>query len=242
MRSLCITMRTQGSILLPLAYNELIQGILYSCWRDDMGFVHDAELADTHPFRPFVFSRLEGRSTANGKARTIQFNGLVSFEVRSMAEELVGACAEQLYQRQTIRLGAYDLDLVNLETRDRLLFPQRSRIRLRTPVVAHSKREGGGTDYFSPTDADWLAIVQQNALRKAEGLGISADGGLQVLAYTETLRKQVTRFKGTYVTGYLGDLLVSGDSSLIATLWCCGLGTKNSQGFGMFDILDSYRV
>lgn len=242
MRSLRITLRTRGSVLLPLAYNELLQGVLYNCWRSELEFLHEATLDDSRAFRPFVFSRLNGRGRADGNARTIQFSGLVSFEVRSCVEQIIDVCATQLYSQGTVRLGAYELDLVNLESRDRLLFPQRARIRLRTPVVARSSSGDGHDTYFSPIDPEWLELVQGNALRKAQGLGMGCDAGLQAFAIADSLRKQVTRFKGTHITGWTGDLLLACDSELMAALWCCGLGEKNSQGFGMFDILDSYLV
>ena len=60
----------------------------------------------------------------------------------------------------------------------------------------------------------------------------------QVSPLPDTLRKRVTRFKGTYVTGWVGDLILACDPQLLATLYCCGIGAKNSQGFGMFRIHD----
>jgi CRISPR-associated endoribonuclease Cas6 len=235
-------MRTRGSIILPLAYNELLQGVLYSCWRDGLEFVHNATLNDGRAFRPFVFSRLEGRTKADGKARTIRLNGLVSFEMRSCIEEFVDACASHLYSRGVVRLGAYDLDLVNLECRDRLLFPQRARVRLRTPVVAYRTLEDDHKEYYSPSDPEWLDLVRGNTLRKVAVLATDQAANVQAFAYEETLRKQVTRFKGTFITGWTGDLLLACDPEVMALLWCCGIGAKNSQGFGMFDIVDGWRV
>lgn len=239
MRSLRITLRTSRPIVLPLAYNELAQGLVYSCWASQMPHVHEYRLEDGRDFRPFVFGRLEGPCRVDSQKRTIKFFELVSLEVRSVAEELIEMCATQLADRRSIRLGAYDLELVNLECCDRLLFPRRCVARLRTPAVVYQTTDDGHTTPFSPTDTQWLPLIQQNARRKAEALGLGCDTTLQALAYEETLRKQVTRFKGTYLTGYTGDILLSADPQLMAALWCCGLGVRNSQGFGMFDILDT---
>ena len=238
MKSLCITLRTNRPVVLPIAYNELVQGLLYSCWKTDLPEVHDFTLGDGKQFRPFVFSRLEGRCSADGKARTIKFYKYVRFEVRSYFDELMAMCATSLEERDRVRIGTHDFELVGLETRDCLLFPSRCIMRMRTPVVAYDTLEDGHTKPYSPAEPRWLSLVQQNAWRKAEALGLPAGAPFQAIAYQETLNDHVTRFKGTFVTGYTGDILVATDPMLLSVLWCCGLGAKNSQGFGMFDIRD----
>lgn len=232
MRSLCITLHTKDPVTLPLAYNELIQGLLYSCWRGRYPEFHDDT---TNQIRKFVFGRLEGKCRVNAQTRTIRFSDLVEFEVRTPYEELLDECAAQLASRGKAQLGAYELDLVNLQSKDRLIFPSRATIRMITPVVEYRTKENH-TIPISPMDMDWISLVQANTQKKAAELGIAFDAPFQAIAFDETMRKQVTRFKGTYVTGWTGKLMLAADPSIVAMLWCCGLGAKNSQGFGLFDI------
>jgi CRISPR-associated endoribonuclease Cas6 len=219
-----------------MAYNELVQGLLYSCWASDLPELHDFSLGDGRQFRPFVFGRLEGRCSPDRKARTIKFFKYVRLEVRSYIDELMDLCAGSLTNRDVIRIGAHDFDLTGLETRDWLLFPPSCVMRMRTPVVAYDTLEDGHTVPYSPTEPKWLSLVRQNARRKGEAFGLPADVPFQANAYEETLDDRVTRFKGTLVTGYMGDIRIDTDPNLLAVLWSCGLGAKNSQGFGMFDI------
>lgn len=49
------------------------------------------------------------------------------------------------------------------------------------------------------------------------------------------LKKQVTLFKGTRITAWDGRFRLKGDPALLTFLYNTGLGTKSSQGFGMFE-------
>ena len=47
------------------------------------------------------------------------------------------------------------------------------------------------------------------------------------------------RIKETYITGYLGKFRLCTDPEAMAVLYYAGLGSRNSQGCGMFDILSA---
>lgn len=238
MRSLRISLFAKKSILLPLAYNELLQGLLYGCWRSAYPEMHNEGFGGVRGLRPFNFSRLQGTAEVNRRDRTIVFRDILSFEVRSPIEELMDVLAAQLANQGKVRIGAYELPLVNLQNSDRLIFPQRAKVSLTTPVVVYEALADGHTHFFAPQDDGWFELMQANTKRKAEALGLSCSSTLQVIPLTETMRKQVTRFKGTYVTGWTGSMILGADAQLMAALWCLGLGVKNSQGFGMFEIDD----
>ncbi|MBR3314557.1 MAG: CRISPR-associated endoribonuclease Cas6 [Atopobiaceae bacterium] len=237
MRVLRITLRTPKPIILPLAYNELVQGLLYSCWRDCMPQLHDAGFGE-QGLRLFTFGPLSGKASIDGKRRTIRFEKFVDLEVRTPVEDLLDELAGQLATRGIARIGVHELQVVNLESRDRLLFPRQAKVSMLSAVVAERGLDDGHALPLAPSDEGWLDSVRTNATHKAMTLGLTCNQELQVIPLSETLRKRVTRFKGTYVTGWVGDLIVACDPQLLATLYCCGLGAKNSQGFGMFRIHD----
>jgi CRISPR-associated endoribonuclease Cas6 len=238
MKSLRITLRTERPIVLPLAYNELIHGLLYKCWSEQAPQLHGFKLEDGRDFRPFVFGRLEGPCRVDKDAKQICFFSRISLDVRSPLDGLIDACAIHLANSGRARIGAYELELVNLECHDRLLFPGRALVRLRTPVVAYVTLDSGHKQPFGPQDPEWLPLIQQNTQRKLAAMGMDGDVSLQSIARTETLKKNVTTFKRTYVTGWTGDIELASDPSVIALLWSCGLGMSNSGGFGLFDIVD----
>ena len=238
MRAMTITLRTRRPATLPLANNELLQGLLYSCWRDAFPEVHDRGFGTSRPLRLFTFGPLTGSCSADGRAKTIRLDGAVRFEVRSPLEVLLDELARQLSSHGKARIGAHELDLVNMQACDRLVFPPRAVLRMASPVVAYRTLEDGHTEHYSPNDPEWLPLVSGNAAHKAETLSLEAAVPLVVIPRSETLRKRVTRFKGTYITGWTGDLIASCDPAVLSLLYYTGLGAKGSQGFGMFDILD----
>ncbi|MBQ8166545.1 MAG: CRISPR-associated endoribonuclease Cas6, partial [Lachnospiraceae bacterium] len=48
--------------------------------------------------------------------------------------------------------------------------------------------------------------------------------------------KYVTKYKGIYVSGWKGIYQLSGEAKYLDFLYQTGLGAKNAQGFGMFEI------
>ena len=238
MRALRITLCTEGPIELPLAYNELVQGLLYSCWHEHFPKLHDVGYGDLRSFRPLTFSRLTGRCKTDGKRRLVRFDDTLAFELRSPFEELIEQAAIELSRRESVRLGPHKLKVTNLEAADRLLFPQRAIIRLVTPVVAYVTLKDGHTQFYSPEEDEWVRHIQKNARWKMGVLGLEGATELQLTPLADTLRKQVTRFKRTMVTGWMGKVALACDPNMMATLYYLGMGLKNAQGFGMFDILD----
>lgn len=238
MRSLRITLHTRKPIVLPLAYNELLQGLLYACWRDDVPQLHEQGFTDGgSTYRLFTFGPLRSQGNIDAKKRTYRIDGLASFEVRSPIEDLLDILAGKLAASGTARIGAYELPVVNLEACDRLLFPKRALIHTLQPIVAKRKDEDGHSHYLSPDDDGWLDLIQANAKGKASALGIETNSTVQLIPIaSDSLRKRVTRFKGAFITGWMGDFALSCDPMLMQVLYSCGLGARNSQGFGMFEI------
>jgi CRISPR-associated endoribonuclease Cas6 len=47
---------------------------------------------------------------------------------------------------------------------------------------------------------------------------------------------KMLKFKGTWVRGWMGKYLLEGDPGLLKVAYDAGLGSKNSQGFGLFEV------
>ena len=47
----------------------------------------------------------------------------------------------------------------------------------------------------------------------------------------------MTKYQGNYITAWYGKYLISGKRKYLDFLYQAGLGSKNSQGFGMFEII-----
>ena len=72
-------------------------------------------------------------------------------------------------------------------------------------------------------------IVVSRRLHDAPELLLRPGGGF---------RKTVTRYKGIWVTGWRGDIVVKAPPAALELLYNAGLGEKNAQGFGFVNIKD----
>ena len=234
MNALTITLRLDGPLHLPIAYNYFIQSALYGAWREAFPTLHDEGYTDgTRSFRMFAFGPLQGRYRVEGKE--ILYTGPVSLEVRSPAEELMEQLAAHLLEQGFLRLGQYELPGTDLRTADRLLFFPSARVRALGPVTVHDTLPDGKTVYYAPTEERFGELLAENLAAKLQASGTGAPAFLGVRT-AGTPRKVVTTFKGIYVTGYTGTFLLEADPEAMGLLYYTGLGSRNSQGFGMFDI------
>ena len=108
---------------------------------------------------------------------------------------------------------------------------------MNTPIVAY-RTEGNYTRYFSYDDPEFFDIVIGNLKKKYFAVyGKEYEGELCFECVRVNKKsKCVTKYKETYITGYYGDYLFKGDSDIIKIAYYCGLGSKNSMGFGTGDI------
>ncbi len=166
------------------------------------------------------------------------FSPPLRLEVRSPIDVLIDTLAEELGRRGMVRLGEQSLALAGLQLEERLLFPEEARVWLRSPVTAHQTLTGAKTRFFSPEEAEWKERLEANLQAKLQALGRDPAPEFSITALDPGPKKQVVRFKETYITGYLGSFRIKTGSEAMAVLYHCGLGNRNSQGFGLFDIAD----
>lgn len=238
MRSLKITLYSKDGTCIPAAYNSLLQGALYSFWKNTDSYLHNqGYAAEEKTYRLFTFSQLTGKSSFDKEKKEITYRDTISFTVRSPEEKLIEDLAGEIAQQGLLRLGNNVLPVVNISTEDRLLFPKRALIKMITPITLHRTLEDGYTQYLEPTSAEFASDLQANCLRKAAAFGFDA-GLVQIIPLEETLKKRVVQFKGTNITGWFGEFILAAQPETMAFLYNTGLGARNSQGFGMFDIVD----
>ncbi len=235
MNALILTLRPDAPVRLPIAYNYYIQSALYAAWRDTFPALHDEGYTDgNHSFRLFTFSPLRGRYSVEEKE--IVFTGPLSLEIRSPAEELIEQLASHLLENGLLRVGRCELPVTDLRTADRLLFFASARVRMLGPVTAHDTSPDGKTVYYAPGEERFGELLAANLAAKLRAANVSAPPYLGLRPAGRPPRKVVTTFKGVHVTGYLGTFDMEADPEAMGFLYYAGLGTRNGQGFGMFDI------
>lgn len=229
-------------VVLPTDYNYLVQAAIYrSISRELADFLHDRGfLFGKRSFKMFTFSRLEGRYVLDRDNGRFIYSGDVTLYVSSPIEKFIEDLANTIALRGSITLGKQRLKVVELA------FPPRPAIegdklviRMLSPLTVYSTlmtRDGRRkTYYFSPYEREFSELVNSNIKRKhflLTGRRIKSDIRIEPLK----VREVIVMYKGTVVKGWMGLFSLSGPKTLIETAYEVGLGAKNSQGFGMFEI------
>ena len=82
-------------------------------------------------------------------------------------------------------------------------------------------------------------LLEDNFMRKYQACyGVTPESAVEVLPVKIGEKdKYVTKYKSAYLSGWKGIYRMKGKRKYINFLYQTGLGSKNSQGFGMFEII-----
>jgi len=216
--------------------------------------VHDEGFAaGERRFRLFVFSRLFGEVMEVKEGR-ITFKSVVKVKISSPLYELAGVIAENLLHMPAVRLGEVPLRLsaVKIEpwpdlTQGEVLVKAISPITVYSTLTANDGKKK--TYYYHPSESEFEEQVRRNVLKKAQwiGLKLGEDLGEDPLNEKVDFRFQpvdvknsdlkVIYYRDTVVKGWYGVYKMSGDPRLLALAYSAGIGSKNSQGFGMLEVV-----
>ncbi len=237
-----ITVILKGTeITLPIAAYETVQGLIYRAISGDPLYssqVHNVgNTVNGRKFKLFTFSELKGKYQINEK--TITYFTNVQFEIRSVDPYFIQLLLAYFSIGRTLRLGDNDVEVLDVRLSDITVFDNEITVRTASPITVYYTESNGHTVYFSPADEQFYRLLCANAKRKWISCYGNENGFDLTVAPIENCRfiKRATRFKETFITAWHGSFVLTGTPATINFLYNVGLGSKNSQGFGMFNII-----
>ena len=227
-------------IRLPIATSEILQGLIYHALRSDIEYsnkVHNEGLtASNRRFKAFSFGELKGRYEIDGKE--IIYLSAVSLEVRSEDAYFIQLLFKYFTNKKVVRLGNNDVEVVGVELKNETIFDDMIRIKTISPITVYETSETGHTTYYSPDEPEFYSAIIANARRKWQSYyGIDVDFDFTIAPDGAKFIKRATRYKNTFITAWHGSFMLKGSLKILNFLYNTGLGSKNSQGFGLFEIL-----
>ena len=228
-------------VTLPLSYHGALQGMIYhtlSLAPAFSAFLHDnGYTRNNRAYKLFVFSTLEGPYRV--REGRITFPGPLSMEIRSPEEAFCRVFAEAIAKDSAVTVGEHRLNVETCEIRDRHIRTDSVHIRMRSPLcLTRTVCDGAKkrTLFLSPEDRDFPTLLNENFTRKYHAaFGTEPDTEITVRRMAR-LRKYVTQYRrGIYITAWYGDFRLHGAPEALDFLYQTGLGSRNSQGFGMFE-------
>ncbi len=243
-------MTENGSLRVPIQYNHLLQGLIYtnldralSEWLHEKGHAYGQRR-----FKLFTFSRLFGKREArNGHVR---FDSPVHFYLGSVDSEVLGSFAEHLLTKPAVRLGSSECRVaeVGVEPEPEINADKPVIFKTLSPITAYSTLQTPDgkkkTYYYSPQEREWSESLVSNIARKAKALDWSTDVDEDLKgAYVKPRKvgktdQQILNFKGFWIKGWTGLYEAKLPDPYFRLAYDAGLGSKNSQGFGMVGVLE----
>jgi len=237
-----ITLRVQNSIALPLSYNYFIQATIYNNISPELSkFLHDKGFTyGKRHFKFFTFSRLMGEYQLRNKI--IQFNGNIHFYVSSPLKKFMNDLANSIMQKGYFKLGNNNLEVESIKVYDNSVISNTINIKMLSPVTVYSTLltpDGRKkTYYYSPFENEFQKLIDDN-IKKKYFIFFHKKLKSDLIIKPLKVRETIIMYKNFLIKGWMGTFRLQGPKKALKLAYDAGLGSKNSQGFGMFEVVSS---
>jgi len=238
-----------GILTLPIHYNHLVQGMIYRSLDEALAeWIHNTGYAyGKRRFKLFTFSRLLSRNRRyNRDKRTITFTGPVRLKIASVEVEILESLAVHLVRQREVKLNESSCHFTAVRVEMPVQASEPVMVRTLSPIVVYrTLRDLEGrkkTYYFTPWEREFQSLILDNLRRKWAALHGGGDPPPMRGAYVRPVKvskrnEVITTFKGTVIKGWTGIYEICLPEPYFTLAYDAGLGSKNSQGFGMVEIL-----
>ncbi len=210
----------------PIHYNLLIQAYVYRIMGDYAPFVHDVGFRrGKNQFKLFVFSRLFGNFRREGSR--LHYTPPITLYLATPIEEIGRAMIEGAAGDGVIE-GLF-LERMEVITPD--VSSNEMQLKTLSPIAVRVK-DGNRHVYLSPGDERFVSLVMKNLKDKYEIVSGSPYRGEIHIRFTRW-RKRIIYFKGVPVEAYDSTVFIRASQDMIGIAMETGMGSRNSQGFGM---------
>ncbi|MFW6129843.1 MAG: CRISPR-associated endoribonuclease Cas6 [Atribacterota bacterium] len=245
-----------NKIKLPLQYNYILQGFIYTNFKNHFShLLHDKgyKLDDNkRKFKLFTFSRINSNNSykigKNNNIKTITFYDDVYFKISSPIDELIQQFCEKMASQDLFILGnkkfINKLHVKEIAIESPKEFTYEERINLLTPITVYStlmKADGSKKTYFyKPYEKEFEELIRNNIYKKYKAYykKLPSENNFQLEYISRNPKDRIgIKYKNFYIEGWRGKYRINSSPELIKFAYDAGLGAKNSQGFGMFEVL-----
>lgn len=226
-------------LVLPLGYHHIIQSMIYHNLKSENHYsdlIHnDGFHFNERKYKLFHFGLLQGKYRIENKQ--IIFYEDVSLEIRSLDLRFIALLKENIEKNGLNYLGQ-QYHNISIELKDETIEAEEIEIEMQSPLCVYSTdRNTGKTIYYNPSEEGFYQLICDNFIRKyTASFGVIPEE-IQIEAIKFSERdKDITKYKNCYIEAWKGRYILRGKRKYLDYLYQTGLGSKNSQGFGMFRV------
>ncbi|MCB4205480.1 CRISPR-associated endoribonuclease Cas6 [Deferribacterales bacterium Es71-Z0220] len=234
----------EKNIILPIGFNEAIQGLIYRLindkWLHNEGFVFDK-----YKFKMFVFSEILEKGHFNKEANYFVFPPKISIIVSSPVDWILQDLAKNALFSKVLNLHKNKIILKEVAVLPKRQFTGNCVIvKTLSPIEVHTTFMKNGikkTHYYSAYDNEFSILINENLNKKWSSLyKKNCPYELQIIPIGKN-KEKIVRFgmngKSIIIKGWVGFLKLQSQNEFIRFAIDAGLGSRNSQGFGMVEFV-----
>jgi CRISPR-associated endoribonuclease Cas6 len=238
-----LSLHLEKDLVLPKAYNHILQGFIYTLldpflrkFLHKQGYRHGKR-----QFKLFTFSRLLSR--VKSEKDTFRFLPPVKLIISSPKHEIMQNVAEGLLKKQNFVLGKNEVFIESISVLPKHLWNGHIFIKMLSPVTIYStlrKSDGNKkTYYYSPFENEFNQLIRENLRKKYELVYDRKSDNFDFKISPYRVRpsdEKIIIYKGNVIKAWMGLYKIEGAAEVIELSYDTGLGSKNSQGFGCWEV------
>ncbi|WP_346698361.1 CRISPR-associated endoribonuclease Cas6 [Thomasclavelia spiroformis] len=231
-------------MVLNLNYHLELQRFIYLMISNEdkeyANWLHDQGFGETKRYKLFCFSKLYCLKREIKDKKFIMDESF-SFQISCVDDKLdeillssFNSKREYIFNNQKVTLDHYEVDI--FKGGNKLKIKMLSPVVVKDGYIENSKRK---THYYNPLDKIFEEKINSNFKNKyyAYYHEIPEDIEFKTLSI-KNKDKYITKYNDIYINGWHGLYELSGKQEYLKFLYYVGIGERNSQGFGMFEILE----
>lgn len=225
--------------LLKFTYKYQMQGVIYKFLSEKFEDIHDEGIAyKKSKFKPFNFSDIFTEKYIK-KEEGIILSEKSWFYFSSPFRDIVDEFADKVFKEKQIRIGnnIFECENINLISYN---LEKQNLFKCVSPITIYDTFKKNGiskTYYYKPNDPEFRQKAEENIQKKAEILNINHKN-FEIIPEKFTLKNEkIIKYKNTVLKGWTGIYKINAEKEIKDLIMDWGIGSKNSQGFGMMEIL-----
>jgi CRISPR-associated endoribonuclease Cas6 len=235
---------------LPINYNHILQAFILQLIDDAeyRRFLHNEGYTfQNRNYKMFTFSKLNGRFCVDNSEKTIEFFDNVSLKISAHDENIIRYCADSLLFKDEFELLNQKITVEKIEYENQDIKNNKIYIKTLSPITVYStviNNSSKKTIYYTPLDEQFPKLIKDNLIKKYlafynlnEG-DITFDDSFIIKEKNNSKSKMIiTYYKNFLIKAWNGIFEIQGDPKLLKIGYDAGFGSKNSQGFGLVELM-----
>jgi len=239
---LTLEFNTDKALKLPLQYNYYLQSFLYHHISQELSdFLHNQGfMREKRTFKMFTFSRMQGKYRI--MKEHILFFPPAHLTICSPLERFISELGNSLLRNENLMLANNKIYVTSMKVHPEPVINNEVTINMLSPAVVYStlmtKDGKKKTYYYSPYEKEFTDLIDKNLRKKYEALYKKTPRARKlIIKPLWKPQEKVVKYRDTIIKGWMGTFTLNGNKKILKLSYDSGLGSKNSQGFGMFEVV-----